>query len=110
MGQHLGFAKNSNMMRRHLTRRGAVSESCAFRLSALGPIEQEARTPGRQEHDQRRDLVAAMEKALAELLAASGLEVMNRVVSHKSLDEARFAQVRAAFVRAFPQLTAATGG
>lgn len=108
MGQHLGFAKNSNMLRRHLMQHGAVPESCAFWLIALGPIEQEARTPGRREHDQRRDLVAAMEKALAELLASSGLRVMNRVVSRKPLDETRFAQVRAAFARAFPQLTAAT--
>jgi hypothetical protein len=108
MGQHLGFAKNSNMLRRHLTQHGAVPESCAFRLIPLGPIEQEARTPGRREHDQRRDLVAAMEKALAELLASSGLTVMNRVVSHRPLDQARFAQVRTAFAKAFPQLTAAT--
>lgn len=108
MGQHLGFAKNSNMLRRHLTLHGAVPESCGFRLIALGPIEQEARTPGRREHDERRDEVAAMEKALAELLASSGLEVMNRVASRKPLDEARFAQVRAAFARAFPQLFTAT--
>lgn len=107
MGQHLGFAKTSNMLRRHLTQHGAVPESSAFRLIALGPIEQEARAPGRREHDERRDLVAAMEKALAELLASSGLRVMNRVVSRKALDEARFAQVRAAFARAFPQLAAA---
>lgn len=80
----------------------------AFRLIALGPIEQEARTPGRREHDQRLDVVAAMEKALAELLASSWLKVMNRVVSRKPLDEARFAQVRAAFAKAFPQLAAAT--
>jgi hypothetical protein len=108
MGQHLGFAKNSNMLRRHLMQHGAVPESCAFRLIALGPIEQEARTPGRREHDQRRDLVAAMEKALAELLASSGLTVMNRVVSRKPLDEARFAQVRTAFGKAFPRLAAST--
>lgn len=108
MGQHLGFARNSNMLRRHLTQHGAVPESCAFRLIALGPIEQEATAPGRQEHDQRRDLVAAMEKALADLLASSGLEVMNRVASRKPLDEARFAQVRAAFGKAFPQLAAGT--
>jgi len=108
MGQHLGFVKNSNMLRRHLMQHGAVPESCAFRMIALGPIKHEARTPGRREHDQRRDLVAAMEKALAELLALSGLKVMNRVVSRKPLDEARFAQVRAAFAKAFPQLAAST--
>jgi hypothetical protein len=69
MGQHLGFAKNSNMLRRHLTQHGAVPESCAL---------------------------------------SSGLTVMNRVVSRKPLDEARFAQVRTAFEKAFPQLAAAT--
>jgi len=79
----------------------------AFRLLALGPIEQEARTPGRREHDQRLDLVAAMEKALAELLVSSRLKAMNRVVSPKPLDEARFAPVRTAFAKAFPQLAAA---
>lgn len=50
MGQHLGFARNSNMLRRHLMQHGAVPESCAFRLIALGPIQQEGRTPGRREH------------------------------------------------------------
>lgn len=108
MGQHLGFAKNSNMLRRHLTQQGASPESCAFRLLAFGPIEQEAKTPGRREHDQRRDLVAAMERALAELLSSTGLKVMNRVGSRKPLDEARFAQVRAAFAKVFPQLPDAT--
>lgn len=107
MGQHLGFAKNSNMLRRHLEVNGTDPESCVFRLIALGPIEQEARTPGRRAHDQRRDVVAAMEKALAELLASAGLKVMNTVKSRKPLDEARFAQVRAAFARVFPQLAPA---
>ncbi len=107
LGQHLGFAKNSNMLRRHLTLHGEMPESCAFRLVAVGPIEQEARAPDRREHDQRRDLVAAMEKALAELLASSGLRVLNRVVSRKRLDKARFAQVRAAFAKAFPHISAA---
>ncbi len=50
MGQHLGFARNSNMLRRHLMHHGAVPESCAFRMIALGPIDQEARTPGRRAH------------------------------------------------------------
>jgi hypothetical protein len=48
-----------------------------------------------------------MEKALAELLTSLGLNVMNSVKSRKPLDEVRFAQVRAAFAGAFPQLAAA---
>ena len=41
---------------------------------------------------------------------ASGLKVMNTVKSRKPLDEARFAQVRAAFARALPQLAPAGAG
>jgi hypothetical protein len=49
MGQHLGCARNSNMLCRHLTQHDGVPESYAFRLIALGPIEQEA-APGRRAH------------------------------------------------------------
>ena len=43
-----------------------------FRLVALGPLEEESTTATREEHDERRDLVAAMEMALAELLENAG--------------------------------------
>lgn len=104
MGQHFGFAKNSTTLRRHLVQYGAVPESSAFRLIALGPIEPVARTPDRREHDQRRDSVTAMKQALAKRLASTGLKVINRVVSRRPLDKARFMQVWAAFAKAFPQL------
>jgi hypothetical protein len=96
------------MLRRHLEANGAVPEQCGFRLIAVGPVEKEARGRSRREHDRRRDMVAAMEKALADLLTSSGLNVMNSVKCRKPLDEARFAEVRAAFDGALPQL-AATG-
>lgn len=105
LGQHLGVAKNSNMLRLHLTLHGERPESCAFRLVAVGPIGQEAETPGRPEHDEQRNLVAAIGKALAEFLGSSALKAMNRVASRKTLDEIRFKQVRAAFGRAFAQLS-----
>jgi len=105
MGQHLGFAQNSSMLRRHLTGRNVEPEGCTFRLVALGPLEAESIAEGRDEHDQRRDVVAAMERALAEAMTAAGYAVMNTVASHKALDAARFAEVRAAFARAFPILT-----
>lgn len=104
MGQHLGFARNSNMLRRHLGTHGVEPECCLFRLVALGPLAEESKAESRDEHDDRRDRVAAMEKALAETLTAAGCRVMNRVVSRKALDAARFAEVRAAFARAFPAL------
>ncbi|MEX2205250.1 MAG: hypothetical protein WEF50_03375 [Myxococcota bacterium] len=109
MGQHLGFDVASNTLRRHLEGRGVAPEVCAFRLVALGPLEPESRAAGRAEHDERRDGLAAMEKALAGALASSGCEVMNRVASRKALDDVRFAQVWAAIVKAFPQLSAPGG-
>lgn len=104
MGQHLGFARNSNMLRRHLGEHGVEPERCVFRLVALGPLEEESKAESRDEHDDRRDRVATMEKALAETLTAVGCRVMNRVVSRKPLDGARFVAVRAAFATAFPHL------
>lgn len=68
MGQHLGFAANSNMLRRHLVAFGVKPERCSFRL------------------------------------VAAGYEVMNEVSSRMALDPERFAEVRAAFARAFPDL------
>src|SRR5688572_11599492 len=53
MGQHLGFADNSNMLRRHLDRHGAPPEQCTFRLVALGPLKPESDAVERGEHDQR---------------------------------------------------------
>lgn len=41
MGQHLGFAKNSNMLRKYLGKNQISPEECEFRLVALGPIELE---------------------------------------------------------------------
>jgi hypothetical protein len=48
-----------------------------------------------------------MEMALAEAMAAAGCLVMNRVGCRKPLNVGRFAQVRAAFSKAFPHLSAA---
>lgn len=109
MGQHLGFAANSCMLRRHLVHHTVQPEDCSFRLIAVGPLHAESTANTRAEHDERRDLVAAMEKALAEALSAAGCLVMNRVASRKHLDRARFEEVRAAFIEALPQLAAVPG-
>ena len=110
MGQHLGFATNSCMLRRHLVNHSVEPENCLFRLVALGPLEAESKASTRVEHDERRDLVGAMEKALADTLSAAGCLVMNRVACRKPLNAGRFAQVRQMFVRAFPHLSAAGAG
>jgi hypothetical protein len=107
MGQHLGFAANSCMLRRHLKNHEVEPEDCSFRLVALGPLEAESKASTRTEHDERRDLVAAMEKALADSLSAAGCLVMNRVACRKPLNADRFNEVRQMFVRAFPGLLVA---
>ena len=104
MGQHLGFAKNSNMIRRHLERHGAVPDLCEFRLVSHGPIEEESSADGRVEHDERRDRVAAMERALAEAMCEAGYRVVNTVKCRKPLEAERFEGVLAAFGQAFPAL------
>jgi len=109
MGQHLGFAKNSSMLRRHLVSHKVELERCSFRLVAVGPIHEESIADTRYEHDARRDVVAAMEKALAEHMKAAGYEVMNTVNCRKTLDAARFLKVRTIFARAFPALGRPSG-
>jgi hypothetical protein len=107
MGQHLGFAPNSSMLRRHLCARGVEPEHCSFRLVAHGPIFEEAKD--RDGHYERRDIVAALEKALAEAMCAAGYDVMNTVRCVKPLGSKMFADVRAAFAADFPALRDGAG-
>jgi hypothetical protein len=88
MGQHLGRAVNSSMLRNHLGQRGVEPEDCSFRLIAYGPVLPE--TPGKNmaEHRLRRDRIAAIEKRLAEDLGDAGYDVVNTVSSTKPIDEA----------------------
>ena len=103
MGQHLGTNERQNMVRRHLEERGAPPEKCAaFDLIAHGPIFPEA--GDWETHRGRRDVVAALEKALAEGLAGAGYDVLNTVRDRHVLDEVLWAEVREAFAAHFPQL------
>jgi hypothetical protein len=102
MGQHLGTAKTTSMLRQHLQKRGVTHGECAYRLVAHGPVLPEA--PDMEEHRRRRDVVAALEKALAEAMAAAGYEVMNTVKCRMPLDAGLFEAVRAAFSAEFPKL------
>lgn len=104
MGQHLGFAKTSMMLRKHLDRRQVDPTSCEFRLVAYGPVMPEAENRDVTVHRHRRDIIAAMERALCEELAAVGYDVLNTVSSRKPLDRALYAAVRDAFVQHFPSL------
>jgi hypothetical protein len=102
MGQHLGFAENSNMLRKYLGRRGVDPNDCEFRLVAHGPLLNEAGDLGT--HRSRRDTVAAVEKALAEAMSEVGYDVMNTVRCRKPLDEGLFVEVHVAFAHKFPRL------
>lgn len=110
MAQHLGFAKTSMMLRKHLDRRSVDPRVCSFRLVAHGPVLQESEGRDVGEHRARRDVVAAYERALCEALCASGYDVMNTVKCRKPLDAAGFEAVRSAFAVHFPALTTGPNG
>jgi len=112
MGQHLGFAKNQNALRKHLLSRGVEPESCAaFHLIAHGPVYPEVekeegldRAAQMDRHKPLRNRVGAMEKALAEILAQAGYTVLNTVNCNFALDEDAWSAVRAALADHFPKL------
>jgi hypothetical protein len=104
MGQHLGSAKNSSMLRNHLGSRSVIPEQCRFRLAAYGPVLAEA--DDRTTHNARRDAIGAMEKRLADDLSGAGYDVLNTVRCLKPLDDTLYTDVRAAFAREFPALGA----
>jgi hypothetical protein len=102
MGQHLGTTKTSSMLRNHLDGRELAPEQCTFRLVARGPILEEAND--KHIHYERRDVIGALEKKLAEDLLSAGYDVMNTVHCRKPLDEGLYLEVRAAFAAEFPGL------
>lgn len=103
MGQHLGHQKNQNALRKHLESKGIEPERChAFHLIAHGPLFPQAQDMA--SHLAPRDIVAALEKALAEALTAAGYDVMNTVRCLKPLDAKLFAKVQTAFAPHFPSL------
>ena len=106
MSEHLGSNENSNVLRRHLKKRGFEPEECQFRLVAHGPIESEAQgdTHRTARHNKRRDRVAAMEKELSLAMGRAGYEMINTVACRKLVDPDAFAVVLAAFAEKLPQL------
>ncbi|MGM4918515.1 hypothetical protein [Tardiphaga sp. 813_E8_N1_3] len=105
MGQHLGFIKTSNALRSRLLDKGVTAEDCErFDLIAHGPIYPEVlrdrnanRATLMNDHIPRRNLVGAMEKALADELAAGGYTVLNTVKWKHDHDPKVWAAVKDAF-------------
>ena len=71
-------------------------------LVAHGPLFLEALTE--EAHYKRRDVVAALEKKLADTLECSGYKLLNKVYSGKEFDPALWEEVRQAFAAHFPDL------
>ena len=112
MGQHLGFSKTQNSLRRLLIEAGVEPESCnQFDLISYGPIFPEiGMTKAQLRHEQMvlhtpvRDQMAALEKKLRDALVAAGYPVLNVVHSKKQFDVDHWEAVRIAFAEHFPEI------
>lgn len=102
MGQHLGHARNSNMLRRHLERHCMNPEDCGFRLVACGPLLEEI--DDEKLYPYLRDRVAALEKALATRMRNAGYDVLNEVHSRKTAEPSDVERVISAFRGHFQRL------
>ena len=83
MGQHLGHVEASNTLRRYLKNKAGVkAEDCReYDLIAHGPLFREQ--ADMEAHKGPRDIVAGLEKHLANTLKAAGYKVLNTVNSRK---------------------------
>ncbi len=112
MGQHLGFSKAQNSLRRLLTDAGVEPESCGqFDLISYGPIfpeigmtKEQLRADQMLLHTPVRDQMAALEKNLRDALVEAGYSVLNVVLSKKQYDAAQWEAVRNAFAEHFSGL------
>lgn len=105
-GQHLGRNKNANALRRNLEAKGlSLDQVTAYDFVFHGPIFAEAEDIER--HMPLRDIVAGLEKALADALAAAGYIVVNKVNCRRLLHQTHWAAVRNSFAKEFPALAEA---
>jgi hypothetical protein len=101
---HLGTNTSANQIQKHLSARNLEILTCSkIELIALGPLIEEVKV--RDEHKRRRDIMAALEKALCDHMIRSGYDVLNRVKSRKLLDAELWTQVRSKFAEQFPALS-----
>ena len=113
MGQHLGFQKASNSLRRLLTEQDIEPEQCAqYDLVSYGPIFPEIGKTAEQDHGEQmelhkpvRDRMAALERDLRDALSDAGYSVLNVVRSKAKSDPENWPTVLAAFSANFPKLT-----
>ena len=104
MGQHLGKNDRQNVVRKYLKRRGTSPEECAsIRLIAYGPMFPEVNDW--DEHRERKNKTAALEKALAETLKQRGYDLLNKVHSSHTIDAELWRKLCTALSSHFPELT-----
>lgn len=117
MGQHLGFNKSSNSLRRLLKEQGIDPEDCKnHEIISYGPIYSEIafkkgqdrknkdhRKEQFEKHKPFRDKVAAMEKKLYESLDDE-YSVLNKVRSNMEYDKNVWKKARLAFLEYFPKM------
>lgn len=84
IGQHFGFKKESNALRRCLEERGLRPKECDFKPLTHGPNLKEGTL--RETHRECRDKIAPLEKALADAMTAGGYHVLNTVNCRVKLD------------------------
>lgn len=113
MGQHLGFIKASNSLRRLLSNQGIEPEQCStYDLISFDPIFPEIGLKEGQDrkmqfelHRPFRDKVAALERDLRNTLDKSGYSVLNEVRSKAPEQPELLSEVIEAFRVHFPKLT-----
>lgn len=100
LSKHLGSNPNNNALQRHLKNQKLRQEDCSFRFHSLGPFL----TDSRLSHGEKCDIVAALEKALADAMHAAGYAMLNKVKCRMLLDETLWRDVARAFQDSFPAL------
>ncbi len=104
-GQHLGRNKNANALKRNLEACGiTLGDVDTYDFVHYGPIFDEA--DDFEAHKPLRDIVAALEKQLADALSAAGYDVLNKVHCRRPLDPQHWNLVQSAFATEFPHLNA----
>ncbi|SEO00773.1 hypothetical protein SAMN05216227_10393 [Pseudorhodobacter antarcticus] len=102
-GQHLGRNKNANALRRNLLARGIdLPQVDHYDFHFVGPIFPE--TADMESHIPYRDIVAALEKKLADCLSEAGYCVLNKISCRRPLQQEYWLKIRDAFEQVFPEL------
>src|ERR1700683_1551149 len=90
MSHHLGPNHRNNTLRSYIAGRDVNPEACLFRLLALGPLLKDVDAT---DYRVPRDIIAALEKALADAMLDAGYDLTNRIKCRKPLDSELFAGI-----------------